>query len=150
MPPHLAAFRGSDLPHEASFSTHLIENLRALALLAQCENHGANRRGARMSAILPSDSFEPRSRRALRSLLRISWLLVRVPAYLLLAMLEPLVSLGLTALALLSLFTAILFRLAHVPHFPFGLMLGFSLACALALALYHAFLAILGHSPVRG
>lgn len=100
-----------------------------------------------MSAISPSMAPEPRAKRLLRSLLRIGWAFVRIPAYLVLQMLEPFVSIALTALALLALLAALLFRLEHVAHFPLGLMLGFSGACALALALYHTLLTLLGRSP---
>lgn len=75
-----------------------------------------------------------------------SWLLwqcIRVPAFLLLSILEPLVSLVLSALALLGVLTAFFRKLVGPPHFPFLLVLGVSLGFELALILYHALLRLL-------
>jgi len=60
----------------------------------------------------------------------ILWLLrqcVRVPALLLLTILEPVVSFVLSALALLGVLTAFFWKLVGPPHFPFFLMISMSL-----------------------
>ena|SRR5579862_7535221 len=79
-----------------------------------------------------------------RCILWLLWQCVRVPALLLLMILEPFVSLVLSALALLGVLTAFFWKLVGPPHFPFLLMIGFSLGCQLALVLYHALLRLLG------
>lgn len=71
------------------------------------------------------------------------WLLsqgIRLPAYLLLAILEPIVSFVLGSLALLGVLTAFFWKLVGPPHFPFLLVLGVSLGFELVLVLYHKLL----------
>ena len=77
-------------------------------------------------------------------LLWLLWQCIRVPAVLLLVILEPVVSFALSALALLGVLTALFWKLVGPPHFPFFLVLGISLGFELALALYHALLRLLG------
>jgi hypothetical protein len=77
----------------------------------------------------------------------ILWLLwqgVRLPALLLLVILEPVVSFVLSAAALLGVLTAFFWKLVGPPHFPFFLVLGISLGVEFALVLYHALLRVLG------
>jgi hypothetical protein len=74
------------------------------------------------------------------------WLLwqgIRLPLFLMLAILEPVVSFILRLLALLGVLTALFWKLAGPPHFPFLLVLGTSLGFGLMLAGYHAFLRLL-------
>ena len=80
----------------------------------------------------------------LRFVLWLLWQCIRVPAFLLLSILEPLVSLVLSALALLGVLTAFFWKLVGPPHFPFFLVLGISLGFEFALVLYHALLRLLG------
>jgi hypothetical protein len=69
---------------------------------------------------------------------------IRIPAYVLLVVLEPFVSLALCFLIVASLGTAFIFTvLAHPPHFPLWGTLAFSVACAFSLALYHALIGLL-------
>jgi hypothetical protein len=71
------------------------------------------------------------------------WLLwqgIRIPLFLLLAILEPVVSFVLGSLALLGVLMALFWKLTGPPHFPFLVMFGISLGFALALACYHALL----------
>src|SRR5215469_3167348 len=75
------------------------------------------------------------------------WLLwqgARWSLFALLVVLEPIARVGLSVLALLGTLCAFLFRFAvHRPDFPFWGMLGVSLACFGALALYYGFLRLL-------
>lgn len=80
----------------------------------------------------------------LRCMLWLLWQCIRVPAFLLLSILEPLVSLVLSALALLGVLTAFFWKFVGPPHFPFFLVLGVSLGFEFALVLYHALLRLLG------
>ncbi|MGH8317591.1 MAG: hypothetical protein ACREUL_06385 [Steroidobacteraceae bacterium] len=79
-----------------------------------------------------------------RCVLWLLWQCIRVPAFLLLSILEPLVSLVLSALALLGMLTAFFWKFVGPPHFPFFLVLGVSLGFEFALVLYHALLRLLG------
>jgi hypothetical protein len=72
------------------------------------------------------------------------WQCVRVPALLLLTILEPVVSFVLSALALLGVLTAFFWKLVGPPHFPFFLMISISLGFELVLVLYYALLRLLG------
>jgi hypothetical protein len=69
---------------------------------------------------------------------------VRLPAYVLLVILEPVVRFVLGAFALLGVLAASFFRLYGVPHFPFALMLGASVGLGLVLVGYYALLRMLG------
>lgn len=72
------------------------------------------------------------------------WQCIRLPALLLLVILEPLVSFVLSAAALLGVLTAFFWKLVGPPHFPFFLVLGISLGFEFVLVLYHALLRLLG------
>lgn len=74
------------------------------------------------------------------------WLLwqgIRLPTFLLLAILEPVVRLVLGSLALLGVLTAFFWRLVGPPHFPFLLVLGVSLGFELVLIIYRKLLGVL-------
>jgi hypothetical protein len=71
-----------------------------------------------------------------RWILWLLWHCNRVPAFLMLAILEPVVTLVLSALALLGVLTAIFWEFAAPPHFPFFLVIGASLGFELALLIY--------------
>ena len=67
------------------------------------------------------------------------WLLwqgIRVPTFLLLSVLEPILSFVLGSLALLGVLTAFFWKFIGPPRFPFLLVLGISLGFELALTLY--------------
>lgn len=68
---------------------------------------------------------------------------IRLPLFLLLAVLEPVVSLVLGTLALLGVLTAFFWKLVGPPHFPFLLVLGISLGFELALLIYYKLLRLL-------
>ena len=77
----------------------------------------------------------------------LAWQAVRLPLLTFLVILEPIVSFLLSALALLTALTALLWAFADPkPDFPFWTVLTGSLACVLALALYHALMRILSGS----
>lgn len=71
------------------------------------------------------------------------WQCIRLPLFLLLVILEPVVNLVLGSLALLGVLTALFWKLAGPPHFPLVLVLGISLGFALALTCYRALLRLL-------
>jgi hypothetical protein len=71
------------------------------------------------------------------------WRCIRLPLFLFLAILEPVVSFVLGSLALLVLLTAFFWKLVGPPHFPFLLVLGVSLGFDLVLILYHKLLGFL-------
>jgi hypothetical protein len=78
-----------------------------------------------------------------RGTLRVIWHAVRLPVYVLLVILEPVVRFILAALALLGVLTALFLKLYGVPHFPFTLMLGASVGLGLMLVGYYALLRLL-------
>jgi hypothetical protein len=80
----------------------------------------------------------------LRDTLRLLWYALRLPVFMFLAILEPVVRSLLGALALLGVLTALFFAFYGVPHFPFALMLGVSVGFGLMLAGYYALLRVLG------
>jgi hypothetical protein len=80
----------------------------------------------------------------LRVTLRLLWHAVRLPVYMFLVILKPVVRFILGALALLGVLTALFFKLYGVPHFPFALMLGVSVGFGLMLAGYYALLRLFG------
>ena len=92
--------------------------------------------------VFPNATF-----RAAQNLLACSlWLLwegIRLPMFLLLAILEPVASLILGSLALLGVLTALFWRFVGPPHFPLLLVLGVSLGFQLLLIVYHKVLAFL-------
>jgi hypothetical protein len=71
------------------------------------------------------------------------WQTIRLPLFLLLVVLEPVVALVLGALALLGVLTALFWKLFGPPDFPFFWMLGISLAFRLALIVYRRLLRVL-------
>ena len=79
-----------------------------------------------------------------RGTLRLLWHAVRLPVYVFLVILEPVVRFILGALALLGVLTALFFKLYGVPHFPFALMLGMSVGFGLILVGYYALLRLFG------
>ena len=80
----------------------------------------------------------------LRGTLRLLWHTVRLPVYVFLVILEPVVRFILGALALLGVLTALFFKFYGVPHFPFGLMLGVSVGFGLMQVGYYALLRSFG------
>ena len=80
----------------------------------------------------------------LRGTLRLFWHAVRLPVYVFLVILEPVVRFILGALALLGVLTALFFKFCGVPHFPFALMLGMSVGFGLMLVGYYALLRVFG------
>jgi hypothetical protein len=82
--------------------------------------------------------------RFLRGTLRLLWLALRLPVFMFLAILEPIVSFVLGALALLGVLTALFSKFYGVPHFPFALMLGVSVGFGLMQVGYYALVRLLG------
>ncbi len=82
--------------------------------------------------------------RFLRGTLRLLWHAVRLPVYIFLVTLEPVVSFILGALALLGVLTALFFKFYGVPHFPFALMLGVSVGFGLMQVGYYALIRLFG------
>ena len=80
----------------------------------------------------------------LRGTLRLLWHTVRLPVYVFLVILEPVVRFILGTLALLGVLTALFFKFYGVPHFPFVLMLGVSVGLGLILVCYYALLRLFG------
>ena len=80
----------------------------------------------------------------LRGTLRLLWHAVRLPVYMFLVILEPIVRFILGALALLGVLTALFFKFYGAPHFPFALMLGVSVGIGLMLTGYYALLRVFG------
>ena len=74
----------------------------------------------------------------------ILWQCVRLPLLLLLTILEPVVSFVLGLLALVGVLVSLFWWSLGVPHFPFVLMLGMSLAVVAMLIPYYALLRLLG------
>jgi hypothetical protein len=75
-----------------------------------------------------------------RGTFRLVWHTVRLPVYVFLVILEPVVRFVLGALALLGVLTALFFKFYGAPHFPFALMLGSSVGLGLILVGYYALL----------
>jgi hypothetical protein len=75
--------------------------------------------------------------------LRLLWQGLRLPTFLLLSILEPVVSFVLGSLALLGVLTAFFWRFLGPPHFPFLLVLGVSLGFELVLVAFHKLLRLL-------
>ena len=82
--------------------------------------------------------------RFLRGTLRLLWHALRLPVFVFLAILEPVVSFVLGSLALLGVLTALFFKFYGVPHFPFALMLGMSVGLGLMQVGYYALLRLFG------
>lgn len=78
------------------------------------------------------------------SVLRVLWLLVRVPLLAALLALEPIASLVLTAVGILGIVAALILRSSHhPPQFSFWGLLGFSVCALVLLSAYHVLLGIL-------
>ena len=75
--------------------------------------------------------------------LRALWLVVRLPALTLVAILAPVVRLLLGSLALLGALMALFWKLVGRAHFPFIGMLAVSIGCGMALVGYESLLRIL-------
>jgi hypothetical protein len=71
------------------------------------------------------------------------WQCIRLPLFLLLLVLEPVVTLVLGAFALLGVLTALFCKFFGPPDFPFLLMLSISLGLELVLIVYHKLLRLL-------
>jgi hypothetical protein len=78
-----------------------------------------------------------------RCALWVLWQSIRLPLFLFLLVLEPVVTLLLGGLALLGVLTALFWKLFGPPNFPFFLMLGISLGFELALIVYRRLLRLL-------
>jgi hypothetical protein len=76
------------------------------------------------------------------TLIRGLWLLVRLPVFTLLVILEPVVALVLGGLALAGVLTTIFFVSIQAPHFPAWTMLTISIGFGLALMFYEAVLRV--------
>ena len=85
----------------------------------------------------------PRRRPLGWSALWVLWQVVRLPALAVLLVLEPLVSLILTAFGLLGIVVALILKFSgDLPHFPFWLMMAFSIGAILLLMAYHALIRV--------
>lgn len=78
-----------------------------------------------------------------RCALWVVWQCIRLPLFLFLLVLEPVVTFVLGALALLGVLTALFWKFFGPPNFPFFLMLGISLGFELALIVYRKLLRFL-------
>jgi hypothetical protein len=77
------------------------------------------------------------------NLLTILWHVVRLPMLAALLLLEPFVSLTLTALGFLGIAVAMVLKLSgDLPHFPLWLMIIFSVGAILMLMAYHVLIGI--------
>ena len=81
-----------------------------------------------------------RAQNYFRTGLRVSWLLVRLPAFTLLTILAPVVHYLLGSLALLGVLMAMFWKLVGPADFPFIPILAGAIGCGLALAGYEALL----------
>lgn len=77
------------------------------------------------------------------------WQAVRLSAFALLAIVEPLVAVVLSVTAFLSILSACVLRLwGDLPHFPFWGMVGVSIGCMLLLMSYYGLMSLF-HSRLR-
>lgn len=98
-----------------------------------------------ISHTLPyEDRREPARERTLAwGILWILWQIVRLPVLAVLLVLEPFVSLILTGFGFLGIVVALILKFSgDLPHFPFWLMMAFSVGAMLLLMAYHAMIAI--------
>ncbi|MGH8131823.1 MAG: hypothetical protein ACRETP_01100 [Steroidobacteraceae bacterium] len=79
-----------------------------------------------------------------RGTLWLMWQAIRLPVFVFLVILEPVVRIVLGSVALLCMLTAFFFKGYGVPHFPFLLMIATSLGLGLALVGYYALLRVFG------
>src|SRR6185437_15284631 len=85
----------------------------------------------------------PRRRPLGWSLIWVVWQVVRLPALAVLLVLEPFVSLILTAFGFLGIVVALILELSgDLPQFPFWLVLAFSIGAILLLMAYHALIGV--------
>jgi hypothetical protein len=90
-----------------------------------------------------SDAKLPVADTLVANTLRLLWHGIRLPTFLLLSILEPVVSFVLGSLALLGVLTAFFWRFVGPQHFPFLLVLGVSLGFELVLIVYRKLLSLL-------
>ena len=98
-----------------------------------------------ISHTLPyNDRFKlRRGRTPAWSVLWILWQVARLPVLAVLLVLEPFVSLVLTAFGLLGIIMALILKLSgDLPHFPFWLMMAFSVGALLLLMAYHVLIGV--------
>ncbi|MGH8261820.1 MAG: hypothetical protein ACREUG_19245 [Steroidobacteraceae bacterium] len=70
---------------------------------------------------------------------------MRLPVLAVLLVLEPFVSLILTAFGFLGIVVALILKFSgDLPHFPFWLMMAFSVGAILLLMAYHALIGLFG------
>lgn len=94
-----------------------------------------------ISHTLPYDDHResPRGRTLARSILWLLWQIVRLPVIAVLLVLEPFVSLILTAFGFLGIVVALILKFSgDLPHFPFWLMMAISVGAILLVMAYHA------------
>lgn len=94
-----------------------------------------------ISHTLPYDERRelPRGWTLAWGVLWILWQVIRLPVLAVLLVLEPFVSLVLTAFGFLGILVALILRFAgDLPHFPFWTMMAFSIGALLVLMAYHA------------
>jgi hypothetical protein len=73
-----------------------------------------------------------------RGMLWLAWNTIRLPVLAVLTVLEPFVCTALTLLAVFGIFFALFFEfLIRLSHFPFWMMMGFAVGCALLQMLYY-------------
>lgn len=85
----------------------------------------------------------PRRRPLGRTVLWILWQLVRLPVLAVLLVLEPFVSLILTAFGFLGIAIALILKFSgDLPRFPFWLMMAFSIGALLLLMVYHTLIRV--------
>jgi hypothetical protein len=71
------------------------------------------------------------------------WQIVRLPVLAVLFVLEPFISLVLTAFGLLGIVVALILKFSgDLPHFPFWLMMAFSIGAILILMAYRALISL--------
>src|SRR5579883_1636881 len=98
-----------------------------------------------ISHTLPYDDHHelPRRRPLGWSVLWIVWQVVRLPVLAVLLVLEPFVNLILTAFGFLGIVVALILKFSgDLPHFPFWLMMAFSIGAILILMAYHALIGL--------
>jgi hypothetical protein len=89
------------------------------------------------------EAMATRSQRVAGIILWCLWQAIRIPAYLFLSILAPVVRMVLSLVALLGVLTTLLWECVHPQHFPFALMLGMSLGFGLLLYIYQWLLGFL-------
>jgi len=85
----------------------------------------------------------PRERTLASGVLCILWQVVRLPVLAVLLVLEPFASLILTAFGFLGIVLALILKFSgDLPHFPFWLMIAFSVGALLLLMVYHVLIGV--------